>query len=213
MNRRALFIAGLALFLAPFRAFAYEEARLNPTSLVLQVGESSDISVSVHHVSGLNYTMWHFLFSPDREDVVALDGILDYQHPVWSGMIHVMALAPGTAQIMSGKTVYATVEVVCGFAEPLQAVTPVITAKKGEPVKLSVTTSTEKIRVLQWYAGRTGDTSHPLAASSAHSTDLEITPAEAGTHYVWTSAKSPCASSTAEFRIEVLPSRRRAAGR
>jgi hypothetical protein len=200
----------VALLLTPFSAFAYEEARLSPESLVLRVGEASDVEVGVHHLSGLNYTMWGFSFRSDREEVVALDGTLDYKHPVWSGTIHVMALAPGTAQIMSGDKVYATVEVVCSFAEPLQAIAPVITAKKGEPVKLSVTTTTEKIRVLQWYAGRTGDTTHLLAASSANSTDLEITPSDAGTHYVWTSAKSPCASSSTEFRIEVLPSRRRA---
>jgi hypothetical protein len=213
MNRRALYIAVLAFLLTPFSAFAYEEARLNPTSLVLRVGEASDVEVGVHHLSGLNYTMWGFSFRSDREEVVALDGTLDYAHPVWGGTIHVMALAPGTAQIMAGDKVYATVEVVCTVVQPMQAIAPVITAKKGETLKLSVTTTTEIIRVVQWYAGRTGDTSHPLTASSANSTDLEITPAEAGTHYVWASAKSPCSSSSAEFRIDVLASRRRAVGR
>lgn len=210
MNRRALSIVVLAFLLTPFSAFAYQEARLNPTSLVLRVGEASDVEVGVRHLSGLNYTMWRFVFCADRPEIVALDGTLDYKHPVWSGTIHVMALAPGTAQIVAGSRVYATVEVVCGLAEPLQAIAPVLTAKKGEPVKLSVTTTTEKIRVVQWYAGRTGDTSHPLTASSANSADLEITPTGTGTHYVWASAKSPCSSSAAEFRIEVLPSRRRA---
>lgn len=212
MNRRALLLAVLALLLTSFSAFAYEEARLNPTSLVLRVGESSDVWVSVHHLSGLNYTMWGFSFHSDREDIAALDGTLDYAHPVWSGSIHVMALAPGTANIVAGSHVYATVEVVCGLVEPLRALAPVITVKKGETVKLSVTTPPEPGRVMQWYVGRIGDTTRPLAASGTGA-DLEITPTNPGTHFVWASAKSPCASSTAEFRIDVLASRRRAVGR
>ena len=210
MNRRAMLTAVLAFFLTSFSAFAYEEAHLSPASLVLRVGEAADVRVNVQHVSGLNNTMWRFVFSSDRRDIVTLDGRLDYEHPVWSGKIHVMALAPGTAQIVSRGKVYATVEVVCGSIEPVQAIAPVITAKRGETVKLAVTTTSELVRVLQWYAGRIGDTSHPLAASGV---DLELTPAEAGTHYVWASSKSPCSSSAAEFRIDVLPSRRRAVGR
>jgi hypothetical protein len=210
MNRGVLIVVVLALLLTPFSAFAYEEARLSPKNLVLRVGEASDVAVSVHHLSGLNYEMWGFSFRPDRPELVTLAGTLDYAHPVWNGTIHVMALAPGVAQIVSGEKVYATVEVVCSLVQPMQAIAPVITAKKGETVKLSVTTTTEIIRVVQWYAGRTGDTAHPLAASSANSTDLEITPADAGTHYVWASAKSPCSSSSAEFRIDVPASRRRA---
>lgn len=212
MNRCPWFVAAAALLLTSFSAFAYEEARLNPTSLVLRVGESSDVAVSVHHLSGLNYTMWGFSFHSDREDIAALDGTLHYAHPVWSGSIQVMALAPGTAQIMSGGRVYAAVEVVCSHVEPLRALAPVITAKKGETVKLSVTTPPEPGRVMQWYAGRVGDTTHPLAASGTGA-DLELTPTNAGTHYVWASANSPCSSSTAEFRIDVLASRRRAVGR
>lgn len=210
MNRRALLVAVSALFLTSFPAFAYEEARLSPSRFTLNVGETGDVQVSVHHLSGLNYTMWRFRFGLDSDGVVALDGTLDYQHPVWGGTIHVTALAPGIALIVSGGKVYATVEVVCGSIEPLQAIAPRITAKRGEPVKLSVTTTTEAFRVLQWYSGRIGDTSHPLAASGV---DLELTPADAGTHYAWVSAKSPCSSSAAEFRIDVLPSRRRAVGR
>jgi hypothetical protein len=209
MKHRPLLLV-LALVLVSSSAFAYEEARLSPTSLVLRVGEATDVEVGVHHLSGLNYTMWRFIFSTDREDIVTLDGTLDYQHPVWSGAIHVMALAPGTAQIASGGKVYATVDVVCGPAEPARAIAPVITAKRGEPVKLAVTTTTEAFRVIQWYDGRIGDTSHPLAASGV---DLELTPAESGTRYVWASAKSPCSSSAAEFRIDVLSPRRRAVGR
>jgi hypothetical protein len=208
MNRAAR-IALLALFLTSSSAFAYEEARLTPDAIVLRVGEATDIEVGVHHLSGLNYTMWRFLFGTDREDIVTLDGTLDYQHPVWSGTIHVMALAPGTAQIVSGLKVYATVEVTCGYVEPVRALAPLITAKRGEAVKLAVTTN-EPGRVLTWYAGRVGDISHPLSANGG---DLEFTPAGAGTHYVWASAKSPCASSSAEFRIDVLSPRRRAAGR
>jgi hypothetical protein len=209
MNRRPLLLV-LALLLVTSSALAYEEARLSPTGLVLRVGEATDVQVGVHHLSGLNYTMWRFVFSTDREDIVTLDGTLDYAHPVWSGAIHVMALAPGTAQIMSGGKVYATVEVVCGQAQPAQAIVPVIIAKRGETVKLAVTTTTDAFRVIQWYDGRIGDTSHPLAANGV---DLELTPAEAGTRYVWASAKSPCSSSAAEFRIDVLSARRRAVGR
>jgi len=210
MIRPAMRFTLLALVLAAPSAFAFEVAYLTPDSIVLRVGEAADIGVSVHHVSGLNYEMWGFTFAADREDIVTLDGTLHYAHPVWSGTIHVMALAPGTVQIMSGNKPYATVEVTCGYIEPLRALTPEIIAKRGEPVKLSVTTINEPGRVLTWYAGRVGDTSHPLAANSF---DLEITPPGAGTHYVWASAKSPCASSTAEFRIDVLSPRRRAAGR
>lgn len=210
MNRGATLLAVLALFLTSFPALAYEEARLTPANLVLRVGEAGNVRVNVQHVSGLNNTMWRFVFASDRRDIVTLGGRLDYQYPVWNGTIQVTALAPGTAQIVFRGKVYATVEVVCGSIEPVQAIAPVITAKRGQTVKLAVTTTTEIGRVLQWYAGRIGDTSHPLAASGA---DLELTPAEAGTHYVWASAKSPCSSSAAEFRIDVLPSRRRAVGR
>ncbi len=210
MKHAALLPAVLAAFLTTFSAFAYEEARLTPDSLVLHVGEWADVRVAVHHVSGLNMTMYGFHFSSDRRDIAMLDGTLDYVHPVRSGMIHVMALAPGITEIVAGGRVYATVEVVCGFTEPVRAVAPVVTAKKGDTVKLAVTSPEDPLRVLRWYEGRVGDYSRPLPTEG---TDLELTPTEAGTHYAWASAKSPCSSSSAEFRIEVLPSRRRAVGR
>jgi hypothetical protein len=209
MKRLDLLFALLALFLVPSSAFAHQEARLNPSITSVRVGETRNIEVGIHHMSGLNITMWRFVFHTPQPNLISLAGIVDYQHPVWSGTIHVTGLAPGTAEIVSGSRLYAVVEVTCGFVEPVSAIAPVIAAKKGEPVKLAVTASTETGRVLQWYAGRDGDTSRPLASAGD---DLTITPPAAGTHYVWVSAQSACAASSAEFRIDVANPRRRAAG-
>lgn len=210
MKRRDLLFALLALLVMSPSAFAHQEARLTPNMTGVRVGETRDIDVGVHHLSGMNITMWRFVFGTTRPDLVSLAGVLDYQHPVWSGTIHVTGLAPGTAEIVSGGRLYAVVEVTCGFVEPVSAIAPVIAAKKGEPVKLAVTTSTETGRVLQWYAGRAGDTSRPLASTGD---ELTITPPAAGTHYVWVSAQSACAASSAEFRIDVVNPRRRSVGR
>lgn len=207
MKRLAL----LLLLLTPSSAFAYQEARLSPESIRMHVGESADVHVRVHHISGFNYTMWRFAFNTDRANIITLDGTLDYQHPIWSGTIHVTALAPGTAYIVSGGRQYTYVEVVCGFVEPIKAVAPVIVAKKGEPVKLSVAAPVETGRVLRWYSGRVGDTSKPL--KSPNGFDVSVTPDATGTHYVWASSTSPCATSSAEFRIDVPVQRRRAVGR
>ncbi|MFL6244720.1 MAG: hypothetical protein ACJ74H_01755 [Thermoanaerobaculia bacterium] len=203
--------AVLALLLSASSAFAFEVAQVSTERLVLRVGETADIGVAVHHVSGLNYTMWRFIFSSDREDVAALDGTLDYQHPVWSGKIHVMARAPGIAQIVSNGKTYTTVEVVCGFVDPIKAVASAVVAKKGEPVKLSLAAAFETGRVLNWYAGRVGDTSHPLVSPNGF--DVTVTPAAPGTHYVWVLSTSPCATSSTEFRIDVPAPRRHAVGR
>jgi hypothetical protein len=52
--------------------------------------------------------------------------------------------------------------------------------------------------------------SQPLASKSV---DLDVTPPGVGTHYIWASAKSQCASSSAEFRIDVVSPRRQAVRR
>jgi hypothetical protein len=210
MMRRATLRVLLVLALTSVPAFAYEEARLDPDRIRIRVGESADIRVGVHHVSGFNYTMWRFYFSPDRDDLIRLNGTVDYAYPNWGGTMHVQGLAPGMAEIWSGGRRYATVEVTCAHVESVQPLSPSLTAKKGEPVRLGVIASDDPARVLQWYAGRIGDSSHPLAASAV---DLEITLKEAGTHYFWVSANSTCSSSSAEFRVDVISPRRRAVGR
>lgn len=209
MKRFFLRRFAIALAITTSTAFAYEEPRLDPAVMEIFVGQTAEVGVRVFHLSGLNYTMWRYSFTTDRPDAVHLGGRLEYEHPVWNGTIEVTGLAPGTAALIAGGRLWGTVHVRCGYVEPLQAASPVVIAKKGEPVRLSIIAPSEPGRVLQWYAGRKDDTSHPLAANF---TDLEIPSLEPGTHYVWISSTSPCATSSTEFRIDVQVPRRRAAG-
>lgn len=204
MNRTVVVLAAL-LFAAS--AFAYEEAVLSPDRLTLRVGERGTIGVVVYHRSGLNYTMWGFDFRTNNPDAIELEGELSYRHPDRHGEIYVRALAPGLARIISGGRTYAIVEVSCGVVEPVKQVAPVVIAKTGERVMLAVTAGSEANRSLRWYQGRVGDKSRLLAADVM---DVAFTPAAPGTHYVWVAANSPCAESSAEFRIDVPSSRQRA---
>jgi hypothetical protein len=203
LKRLAVLIASL---LVAASAFAYEEAVLSPAEPTIYVGGWSDIGVQVHHVSGLNYMMWGFTFTTDRPDVIDLAGTLHYEYPNWSGTILVRGRAPGVATIFSGTKEYAHVTVRCLGEEPVRALTPVVTVKKGEPVRLSVS-STAAGRALLWYSGRIGDISHPLAGSGV---DLDVTPTVGGTQYVWVLAYTVCSSSSTEFRLDVTVPRRRA---
>lgn len=207
MNRRKMLLSAFTLLLVASPAFAYDEAVLSPDHLALRVGEKGTIGVRVEHRSGLNYTMWGFDFRTNNPDAVELEGELSYRHPNRSGEIYVRALAPGLARIISGGKTYAIVEVSCGVVEPVKQIVPVITAKKGERVTLAVTSGNEANRSLRWYAGRVGDRSRLLAADVM---DVPFTPTAPGTHYVWVAANSPCAESSAEFRIDVPSSRQRA---
>jgi hypothetical protein len=209
MIRRGLPALIVALALSS-SAFAYEEAQIEPAYQRLYVGETYEFRVRVRHVSGLNYTMWRFVFEPDRFGTVDLKGTLDYAHPIWNGEFYATALTPGTVDIVSYGKSYAKIEVVCPFIEPVQPIVPAFTAKSGESVKLAITTPQDFGRALQWYEGRVGDTSKPIDRASG--ADLEVISTKPGIRYVWVSSKSPCASSNAEFRIDVLSPRRRAVG-
>ena len=198
--------AVLVSFLFATSAFAYAEAVLAPADSTLRVGDLSEVGVAVHHVSGLNITMWGFNFSTDRPDLIQLSGRTEYSYPDWTGTIVVRGLAPGVARIFSGNREYARITVSCFSEEPVRALTPVLTVKKGEPVRLSVA-ATAAGRTLLWYSGRIGDISHPLAGTGV---DLDVTPSIGGTQYVWVLAYTLCSTSSTEFRLDVTVPRRRA---
>ena len=205
---RRLLVLLLISSLAAASALAYEEPRLTPEYLVINVGETKPVDVRILHLSGLNYTMWRFVFHSSDESVMFTSG--EFSHPRWNGTIYVEARAPGVADIIAGGRSWGRVQVFCTVEEPIAALNPHERISRNGTVRLSVT-STAAGRVLQWYSGRAGDTSHPLPGTTP---DYLFTASAPGTHYVWASARTPCSTSTAEFRIDVTQQpRRRSVGR
>jgi len=210
MLKRTLLLAVVSLLVAG-SALAY--VPLFPVSEVT-VRTGDQIRVSVYAAwSGLdtsfNYYHWEFVSADER--VALVEGTM--QSPASSGVITITGIAPGetSAQISrNGNWSWLRIHVVCGFEPPVIAAKPVITALLDQQVSIQAITPTQA--VFLWYSGRIGDTSHPITDGGA-GPELRLIPETFGTRYVWVLARTQCSESTAEFRIDVTPPRRRSAGR
>lgn len=183
----------------------------SPTSLRVQVGSTGTVRIYARW-SGLTvyypWSPWR-VFST-RQSIAAAEWVVPT--PSTYVYVPVTGIAPGRASLYVDGTAisggYVDVEVFCGVEEPVVNATPVTATRFGLPVTLRVESPISGRSTFTWYRGRTGDTSSPLPGSGP---SLELTPHEGGTSYVWVLATTTCSSSTAEFRIDATPPKRRSA--
>ena len=125
-----------------------------------------------------------------------------------NGSLYIIGVSPGDTVIpKSTGGYYVKIHVVCGNELPVRAEQAVIAARAGEAVPLRAVSEIASSTTFQWYAGRTGDLSQPLATGGMQ---LTYTASTSPKQYVWVSATTPCSISTAEFEIDVPPARNRA---
>jgi hypothetical protein len=110
-----------------------------------------------------------------------------------------------------GDWPYVRIHVDCAPEAWVIAVRPFIVATQGQEVTLQAISATPANTVFQWFAGRLGDVSHPITEDGA-GPELSLITRTPGTNYMWVVAHTPCTDSTAEFRIDVAPIRRRSSG-
>lgn len=122
--------------------------------------------------------------------------------------LEVRGVSPGNTGIPGPGGYYVRIKVVCGVEAPVIAEEAVIHARAGAAVPLRALAAAAERTTFQWYAGRSGDTSHPLAGGG---TEVTYTPTASPKQYVWVLATTACTSSAAEFEIDVPTARTRAA--
>ncbi len=174
----------------------------------LEVGQS--VTVTVRAVwTGLMVVPWTpWIFESSNPDVARVQGQMLDSRP---GVMRITGVSPGRAQglIRPTSTFYRVdVTVVCGKEDAVQPATAWQTTKPGEPVTLRAVTPIAGRTTFTWYHGQVGDTSAPIAGSGP---EIPFATNDAGPHYAWVLATTPCSSSTAEFRIDAVPPRRRSA--
>jgi hypothetical protein len=208
MTRRVL--ALLALLTAAVSASAAWHPVFDTTVVRVEVGQSRTVGVSAMW-TGLwvvPWTPWEFQSS--APPIAAVSGRMDSSTP---GLALVTGISPGNAAIRVSpynNYDYVLINVVCGNEDPIQPAIAEVDAIVGKPVALKAETPIAHRTAFAWYHGRVGDTSQPLDAVSAEATLVPQTP---GVHYAWVMARTPCSSSTAEFRIEVRAAKQRAVRR
>lgn len=169
-------LAALCLLFS-WAAFAYENPRITPSIVTLEVGETKTLALTTWW-SGLTAMPQHNVFVSDAPDVAQVTGSL-----TWVGSfdtapvlepIQVKALAPGVAHIidLGLNRRYATVFVQCdppgsGIAFPLQER---VNAEPWQEVQLEIWTAGFENPSYAWYAGEIGDFTVATGGSSATTT-------------------------------------------
>jgi hypothetical protein len=186
----------------------------SPTDVHISVGEVATVQVHVTF-SGLLPNFGDPVnesFCSDDESV-ATGTLTITDHDTHT--LEIVGVSPGFASIRSGIPGqplggwrWVRVSVDCGPEIPIRPILPVLQGSIGVPVVLIANGYFREPVEFKWYQGRTGDVTHPLAASGS---EIAFKPAAYGQQYVWVVAHSICSSSTAEFRIDVPLVRRRAA--
>ncbi|HXH39478.1 MAG TPA: hypothetical protein VNN08_12685 [Thermoanaerobaculia bacterium] len=211
MIKRTLLLAA-ALLLVAGGAFAY--IPIFPVSdVTVRSGEEIIVPVAAGW-SGLDptWTQYHFEFFSGDESVALVEGVL--QSPDTHGTISITGVGPGDTSVRLGPNSiwpWLRIHVVCGPEPAVIAVNPAITAREGQAVSIQAITPVASRAVFLWYSGRIGDFSHPITDGGA-GPQLRLKTETAGTSYVWVLARTPCSESMAEFRIDVVPLRRRSVG-
>jgi len=204
--RRVILFA--ALVAAP-AMFAGRVPHVYPNEVTVHVGETVDVRATAA-INGLNPSMptrwdWHFWSTDPR--IAAIDGSL--RDPNTEGVVRITGLAEGVTGIATDGGYLLpspVVTVVCGESVPVSAATPVVTVKLGQKTMLHAIAQQSAVTMFQWYSGRINDTLHPREGNGP---DSEFATNAPGTYYVWVRVTTPCATSAAEFRIDVpLPKRR-----
>lgn len=179
--------------------------------MTVPVGERVDVPVHAAW-SGLdtsfNFYHWEFISADER--IARVEGVL--QSPASDGTISITGVEPGDTSVLlaqRGDWSWLTIHVVCGVEPPVIPAKPVIASIQGQLVSIQAITPAASRATFQWYAGRIGDDSHPIAGGP----ELRLLTETAGTTYVWVMARTSCSTSMAEVRVDVAPIRRRSAGR
>jgi hypothetical protein len=126
--------------------------------------------------------------------------------------VRIIGVSPGVTQIAQlgsrgyVEPAYVSVQVSCGIEPPVTAATPLVHATRGERVTLIAASEIASRTAFHWYAGRVGDTSHPIESAGAQAAFI---PTQYGIQHVWVQAVTPCSTTVAEFAIDVpLPKSR-----
>lgn len=208
MRRLLLFSA----FLAAAPLFAGKVPSFYPQNVLVRVGETVEITARAAH-SGLTTmpTPWDWSFGSTDDQVAVIEGSL--HDPQTETTIRITGISEGIASIVtygSGVGAMGLITVICGDSVPVRAERPVIAAKPSEKVTLHAVAQPmpDPLTTFKWYAGRLADTTHPLQGNAS---ELHVTAGAPGTYYYWVVVTTPCSSSVAEFRVDVLPARVRAA--
>jgi hypothetical protein len=191
----------------PLHAGGYILHFMEP-SVTVAVGETTTIR-AIAAFSGMTpapAAVWDWTFSSSDPSIVLVDGRL--KSPDSVAPVTITGMRPGIAGItISGTGVALVIEVICGEEKPIRPVVATQTTTISSRVRLALASDVVSRAAIIWFAGRTGDTSRPLASGGA---TLDYTPSAVGTEYVWADARTACSHSKAEFRIDVTAPRRRA---
>jgi len=195
-----------ALLLLELAGSARAALSFSPDHLELIVGGSAYITV---YYAGIGTTGGVFRFDSCDPGVATAAGevVVPTGSHGGSGAILVTARGPGKTDVCIYGAAVVPVTVTCGVVPPAEAANTRVQARAGVPVTLSIVFPLLPNTTYTWYRGHAGDTSTPLSFGAD---DLQFTPAFAGTHFVWVSAATPCASSSVEFVVEARGGRRRA---
>lgn len=183
----------------------------DPTYVRVEVGETRWVRVRTVW-TGIMIVPWsNWYFGSTHPLIAHIDDVM-----VNSGTkdIAITGVAPGEAGLyLHGYALnrpYVAVDVVCGVETAIANATPEVKTVPGKGVTLRVETPIADRTAFTWYRGRAGDLSRPLAGEGPQ---LTWVPPTHGRHQVWVRATTPCSTSTAEFVIDALAPRQRAARR
>lgn len=163
--------------------------------------------------SGLDVTFveYHWDFYSNDEGVALVEGHLE--NPNRQGTISIVGTGPGDTYVQIGRGgnfSWLRIHVDCMREPGVIAARPVIAALQGQAVDLQAIFVSPTVTTFQWFAGRLGDSSHPITEGAGP--ELSLIAQTPGTNYVWVAAQSRCSASIAEFRVDVAPLRRRSSG-
>lgn len=175
----------------------------------LLVGETATVYVSAQWSGLVDYGNGvHWTFGSTNPAVAM--AMVSISSPA-AVPVRIIGISPGVARIAQlgsqgfGQT-YVSVQVSCGVEPPVTAATPLVSAARGERVTLIATSEIANRTAFHWYAGRVGDTSHPIESAGPQAAFVAM---EYGVQHVWVEAVTPCSATVAEFAIEVpLPKSR-----
>jgi hypothetical protein len=183
---------------------------VDPQKLTVLVGETEYVRVTTkwEYPSTGYHPGW--FFTTDRRTIIEVRGSMSSGQP--SRLMPVTGLRPGKAGALVIDTndrelARVDVTVRCGDDPPVQPAEARLTARAGELVALRALTPLTDRTTFTWYLGRTGDTSFPILQPGP---EIAFVSDDRGQHHVWVMATTPCSTSTAEFEIDVVPTKRRA---
>lgn len=201
--RRLLLLVTLCLASAAQAAWI---PQFDSNWVTMHVGETEMLGVRAVRTGLSDYGFIPMIFAAENPAIAAVKGSLTESSR--SGALVIEAKSPGVTAVVSttgfpsGPLLYIVVGE--GTTVPRIAATSLATAP-GQEVLLTVLYPHPEWALVRWYAGASGDDSHPIGEGP----DVTVAPSTPGEHEYWASVVTPWATSTASIEIEVLPPRRR----